>query len=81
MSFNLNNIEKLASAIAAAIPTHDSELKGEIKKNLKPILSSALKKMDLVTLEDFELQKSILKKTRQKLEDLEKKIAHLEKKS
>ena len=79
MSFNLNNIEKLASAIAAAIPTNDSELKGEIKKNLKPILSSALKKMDLVTLEDFELQKSILKKTRQKLEDLEKKIAHLEK--
>ena len=81
MSFNLNNIEKLASAIAADIPTHDSELKGEIKKNLKPILSSALKKMDLVTLEDFELQKSILKKTRQKLEELEKKIAHLEKNS
>ena len=37
--------------------------------------------MDLVTLEDFELQKSILKKTRQKLEELEKKIAHLEKNS
>ena len=41
MSFNLNNIEKLASAIAAAIPTPNSELKGEVKKNLKPILSSA----------------------------------------
>ena len=81
MSFNLNNIEKLASAIAAAIPTPKSELKGEVKKNLKPILSSALKKMDLATLEDFELQKSILKKTRQKLEELEKKIAHLEKNS
>tara|TARA_B000000441_G_C21576838_1_gene251929 strand:- start:128 stop:373 length:246 start_codon:yes stop_codon:yes gene_type:complete len=81
VSFNLNNIEKLASAIAAAIPNLDSELKGEIKKNLKPILSSALKKMDLVALEDFELQKSILKKTRQKLEELEKKIAHLEKNS
>ncbi len=79
MSFNLNTIEKLASAIAAAIPTHNSELKGEIKKNLKPILLSALKKMDLVTLEDFELQKSIVKKTRKKLESLEEKIAQLEK--
>ncbi len=79
MSFNLNTIEKLASAIAAAIPTHNSELKDEIKKNLKPILLSALKKMDLVTLEDFELQKSIVKKTRKKLESLEEKIAQLEK--
>ena len=78
MLFNLNNIEKLATAIAAAIPTHNSELKAEIKKNIKPILSSALKKMDLVTLEDFELQRSILKKTREKLESLEKKITELE---
>ena len=78
MLFNLNNIEKLAAAIAAAIPTHNSELKAEIKKNIKPILSSALKRMDLVTLEDFELQRSILKKTREKLESLEKKITELE---
>tara|TARA_B100001250_G_C19399918_1_gene614292 strand:+ start:168 stop:413 length:246 start_codon:yes stop_codon:yes gene_type:complete len=76
--FNLNNIEKIAAAISAVVPNQNAELREEFKKNIKAILSSAFKKMDVVTQEDFELQKSILKRTREKLEDLEIKITELE---
>jgi len=76
---NLNNLEKIASAITSFLPSQNEELREELKKNIKPVLSSMLKKMDVVTREDFELQRSILRKTREKLERLELKIADLEK--
>ena len=47
---------------------------------MKPILESVLSKMELVTREEFDAQTTVLKKTREKLEVLEKKVAELEKK-
>ena len=70
----------MASAIASVLPSQNEELRKELKTNIKPILSSMFKKMDVVTREDFELQRSILRKTREKLEQLELKIAAMEKK-
>ena len=77
---NLKKLEKMASAIASVLPSQNEELRKELKTNIKPILSSMFKKMDVVTREDFELQRSILRKTREKLEQLELKIAAMEKK-
>ena len=41
-----------------------------------PILESQIKNLDLVTREEFEVQEQVLKRTREKLEELEK---HLDK--
>jgi len=49
-----------------------------MEKNFRAILQSALGKMDLVTREEFEVQKGVLAKTRSKLEDLEKRVAEME---
>jgi len=35
-------------------------------------------KMELVTREEFDVQKEVLKRTRQKLEELEKKLSEIE---
>ena len=78
MLLNLSNLEKISAAIASALPTENAAVKREIKNNIKPVVASLFKKMDLVTREDFELQKSILLKTREKIDILEAKLAKLE---
>lgn len=51
----------------------------DLEKNIRSLVSQGFQKMDLVTREEFELQAQVLAKTRAKLEELEAKIAQLEK--
>ena len=53
--------------------TKNSPLK-EAKNNLRSVIQSKLDEFNLVSREEFEVQKEVLRKTREKLEDLEKKI-------
>ena len=48
------------------------------KRNFHAILQSALARLDLVSREEFEVQKAVLAKTRQKLEALEQRVAEIE---
>jgi BMFP domain-containing protein YqiC len=47
-------------------------------KNFHIILQTALGKLDLVTREEFEVQKAVLAKTRSKLDALEQRVANIE---
>ena len=51
----------------------------DLDKNLRQHLISQLAKQGLVTREDYEIQVGLLTKTRAKLQELEAKIAALEK--
>ena len=53
--------------------TKNSPLK-EVKNNLRSVIQIKLDEFNLVSREEFEVQKEVLRKTREKLEDLEKKI-------
>ena len=53
--------------------TKNSPLK-EVKNNLRSVIQSKLDEFNLVSREEFEVQKEVLRKTREKLEGLEKKI-------
>ena len=53
--------------------TKNSPLK-EVKNNLRSVIQSKLDEFNLVSREEFEVQKEVLRKTREKLEDLEKKL-------
>lgn len=59
--------------LIAASPARD------IEKNLRALLSSAFARLDLVTREEFDVQREVLARTRDKLEKLEAKLAELEK--
>lgn len=50
----------------------------DIERNVKAVLSSGFNKLDLVTTEDFEIQRDLLLRTREKLEALELRVASLE---
>lgn len=48
-----------------------------IQNSKKSIVDKSLKKLDVVSREEFEVQKKILLKTRQKLEQIETKLDQL----
>jgi BMFP domain-containing protein YqiC len=58
--------------IIAAGPAKD------VEKNLRAMLSTAFAKFDLATREELEIQAKVLARTREKLSELEARIAELE---
>jgi len=50
----------------------------DIEKNIDALLKGMFTKMELVTREEFDVQTEVLKRTRQKLEGLEKKLSEIE---
>ena len=51
----------------------------DLRENFQPILESALSRLDLVTRDEFEVQKAVLARTREKVDRLESLVADLEK--
>ncbi|HET9415733.1 MAG TPA: accessory factor UbiK family protein [Pseudolabrys sp.] len=51
----------------------------DLEKNLRALLASAFSRLDLVTREEFDVQREVLARTRAKLQELEAKLAELEK--
>ncbi len=76
--FDPKAIDDIASRLAGAVPPGLNNLKEDLEKNFHAILQGALGKLDLVTREEFEVQKLVLAKTRSKLEDLEKRVSEME---
>lgn len=77
--FDTKAIDEMANKLAGVIPPALHTIKDDLEKTFRAILQSALGKMDLVTREEFEVQKLILAKTRTNLEALEKRVEALEK--
>jgi BMFP domain-containing protein YqiC len=50
----------------------------DIEKNMRALASSFLTRLDLVTREEFDVQAEVLRKTRERLTELEAKVASLE---
>ncbi len=71
-------IEELLSDVSNALPKDMQNFKQEIESNLRATLNASFSKMDLVTREEFDIQTSLLQKTRSKLDELQKEITKLE---
>jgi len=69
----------IISDITKILPEDLNVMKDDIEKNLRATLNAAFSKMDLVTREEFDIQASLLSRTREKLEGLQEKLSALEK--
>jgi hypothetical protein len=76
--FDPKSIDDIANRLADAVPSGLSNMKEDLEKNFHGILQGALGKLDLVTREEFEVQKAVLAKTRSKVEALEARVADIE---
>ena len=50
----------------------------EVQRNLKALLSQQFAQLELVTREEFDAQARVLARTREKLQELERRIAELQ---
>ncbi|MEX0735737.1 MAG: accessory factor UbiK family protein [Steroidobacteraceae bacterium] len=79
MAFDPKSLDELARKLADAVPPGLAALKNDLEQNFKAVLQSGLAKLDLVTRQEFDIQAGVLRRSRERLEELEKRIAALEK--
>ena len=71
-------IDKLIQSVVDNLPGKAGPFGEELQDYLQQALSSALKKMDVVTRHEFDIQTAVLQRTREKLEKIEKQLEELE---
>lgn len=75
---DLNTIDDLARRLSSLVPPGLREGREEMQQNFKSVLQTGLSKLDLVTREEFEVQRAVLLRTREKLDELQRTVAELE---
>ena len=75
---DLSHIDDLARRLSNLVPPGMRESREELQQNFKSILQAGLGKLDLVTREEFDVQRAVLLRTREKLEALQQAVAQLE---
>ena len=73
------NIDELARRLADSLPGGLKALQADAEQNFRAVLQAGLARLDLVTREEFDVQSAVLRRTREKLEALETRLAALEK--
>ena len=76
--FDTKFIDDAVKRLSESLPPGLNKFKKDLEKNFRAILQSMFAKLDLVTREEFDVQKKVLTKTRIKLNTLEKQSAYLE---
>ena len=80
---DLDQLDELARRLSSLVPPglrgeSASELRAELQQNFRAVLQTGLSRLDLVTREEFEVQRAVLLRTREKLEHLERAVSELE---
>ncbi|OED45086.1 hypothetical protein ACH42_05805 [Endozoicomonas sp. (ex Bugula neritina AB1)] len=71
-------INSIATKAGEVLSGEKSRNREDIENNVKALVSSALSKLNIVTREEFDTQVAVLQHTRQRLEELEKKVQQYE---
>ena len=72
------SLDELARQLAESVPQNLKVLGQDLERNFKALLASGLERMELVTREEFDLQRAVLDRTRAKLETMEDRLQELE---
>lgn len=75
---NLKSIDELARRLSELVPPGLSDARDDLQKNFRAALQSGLGRLDLVTREEFDVQRAVLLRSREKLENLERLLAELD---
>jgi BMFP domain-containing protein YqiC len=75
---DLEAIDDLARRLSELVPPGMKDAGAELEQNMKATLQAGLARLDLVTREEFEVQRAVLLRTREKLDALERTLEVLE---
>lgn len=79
MAIDPKSLEDLARRLADAVPPGIAAFRDDLERNFRAVLQGGLARLDLVTRQEFDIQSAVLRRSRERLEELEKRIAALEK--
>ena len=71
-------LNDLARRLAESLPSSLQQAKADLERNFRAVLEAGLRRMDLVSREEFEAQSALLKRTREKLDELAARAERLE---
>ena len=74
---DLAQLDELARRLSSLVPPGLRASREELQQNFKSVLQAGLGKLDLVTREEFDVQRAVLLRTREKLDALEQRLAEL----
>ncbi|CAK0768360.1 Ubiquinone biosynthesis accessory factor UbiK [Gammaproteobacteria bacterium] len=75
--FDPKFFDDLTARLTSILPAGAVEFQRDMEKNLRAVLSSAFARLDLVTREEFEVQKVLLERTQDRVMALERRIEAL----
>ena len=79
MKLDTSKIDEVVSKLKESLPDEIGNLKQAGESKLKLVLEGALQRLDVVSREEYDIQTQVLQRTRQRVEELEKRISELEK--
>lgn len=71
---DFQTLDEITRRLSAAVPRELRTARAELEEQFRAVLESTFDRMDLVTREEFEIQKKVLLRTREKLEALEQEL-------
>ncbi len=75
---DLKAIDDLARRLSELVPPGLKDARDDLQQNMKATLQAGLARLDLVTREEFEVQRAVLLRTREKIDALERAVEVLE---
>ncbi len=75
---NPAKLEEIAKQISSNMPQGVKNLADTFEAKTKQVIQSKLSEMDFVSREEFDIQSKVLIRTREKLAELEARVAELE---
>jgi len=71
-------IDKIALRLVSLVPPGLAQVQQDLQANFRDALAQGLRRLDLVTREEFDVQSQVLARTRAKVDALERTVAELE---
>ncbi|EIL95332.1 hypothetical protein UU7_00295 [Rhodanobacter spathiphylli B39] len=72
------DIDQIALRLVSLVPPGLAQAHQDLRTNFQDVLAQGLRRLDLVTREEFEVQSQVLARTRAKVDELERHVAQLE---
>jgi BMFP domain-containing protein YqiC len=78
MNLDPKTLDDLARRLSEALPPGLTAVRDDLERNFRAVLQAGLARLDLVTRQEFDVQAGVLRRTRERLEELDRRLAALE---
>jgi len=72
------DIDQIALRLVSLVPPGLAQVQQDLRANFRDVLAQGLRRLDLVTREEFDVQVQVLARTRARVDELEQRVAELE---